>query len=113
MLNCVLKKRHVQEADRGMPAPDVVIGLELAPDAAANRGGYGGEAYENVDFQNKARTFSMQPCMEECMLCAVCCRGLHSLDASPHMHVLLGVAGFSSHLEDDAAVILCISACRR
>lgn len=47
--------RWCQEADRGMPAPDVVIGLELAPDAAANRGGYGGEAYENVGFQNKVQ----------------------------------------------------------
>ena len=38
-----------------MPAPDVIIGLEVTPDVAAERGSYGGEQYENVAFQTKVK----------------------------------------------------------
>lgn len=39
---------HAQAPDRGLPAPDAVIYLHLSPEAAAQRGGYGGERYEKV-----------------------------------------------------------------
>ncbi len=39
--------------ERGLPAPDVVIFLELSAAAAQARGGYGDELYEKVEFQSK------------------------------------------------------------
>ena len=43
--------------ERGLPAPDAVIFLQLSAEAAKGRGGYGDEIYERVDFQNKVRVF--------------------------------------------------------
>lgn len=40
--------------EAGLPAPDLVLYMELSPEASAARGGYGGERYEKVDFQRKA-----------------------------------------------------------
>ncbi|CAI5971719.1 unnamed protein product [Closterium sp. NIES-65] len=37
----------------GLPAPDVVIYLDIDPQHAAERGGYGGERYEKVEFQQR------------------------------------------------------------
>jgi len=37
----------------GLPAPDLVLYLDIAPEKAAERGGYGGERYEQLDFQRK------------------------------------------------------------
>ncbi|KAL0547458.1 hypothetical protein IC582_017394 [Cucumis melo] len=37
----------------GLPAPDLVLYLEISPEMAAERGGYGSERYERIDFQNK------------------------------------------------------------
>jgi len=39
--------------DIGLPAPDCVVYLTLNPDVAATRGDYGGERYEDTDFQAK------------------------------------------------------------
>lgn len=39
--------------DVGLPAPDCVVYLTLNPDVAARRGDFGGERYEDTDFQFK------------------------------------------------------------
>ena len=41
--------------DEGLPAPDVLLFLELPPAAAAGRGGFGGERYETTAFQTAVR----------------------------------------------------------
>mmetsp|Transcript_6665 Transcript_6665/g.9412 ORF Transcript_6665/g.9412 Transcript_6665/m.9412 type:complete len:254 (+) Transcript_6665:97-858(+) len=41
--------------DLGLPAPDVVIFLDLSQDDAEKRGGYGGERYEKRDMQIRVR----------------------------------------------------------
>jgi dTMP kinase len=41
------------QPERGLPAPDLVIFLELSAEAAKQRGGYGDEIYEKVEFQRK------------------------------------------------------------
>jgi dTMP kinase len=37
----------------GLLAPDLVIYLDVQPEKAAERGGYGGERYERIEFQKK------------------------------------------------------------
>ncbi|KAK4256375.1 hypothetical protein QN277_009250 [Acacia crassicarpa] len=37
----------------GLFAPDAVIFLDISPEKAAERGGYGGERYEKLEFQRK------------------------------------------------------------
>ncbi|GAB4830302.1 dTMP kinase [Ancistrocladus abbreviatus] len=37
----------------GLLAPDLVLYLDIPPEKAAERGGYGGERYEHLDFQRK------------------------------------------------------------
>ena len=44
-----------QAPDRGLPAPDCVVFLDLEPEQAEQRGGYGQERYENADFQARVR----------------------------------------------------------
>ena len=39
--------------DAGLPAPDVTLFMALPPEAAAARGGYGGERYEDAAFQER------------------------------------------------------------
>jgi thymidylate kinase len=39
--------------DAGLPAPDLVVYLELDNAAAAARAGFGGERYEKAEFQDK------------------------------------------------------------
>jgi dTMP kinase len=41
--------------DEGLPAPDVVLFMDLPTEAAAARGGFGGERYENAAFQVAVR----------------------------------------------------------
>ena len=41
--------------DEGLPAPDLVIYLDLSAEEAKKRGGYGRERYENAEFQDKVR----------------------------------------------------------
>ncbi|EKX53061.1 hypothetical protein GUITHDRAFT_64796 [Guillardia theta CCMP2712] len=54
--------------DRGLPAPDCVIYLDVSSDVAKQRGGYGEERYEKEEFQKKVRTcfealMSQEPAM--------------------------------------------------
>ncbi|XP_031253495.1 thymidylate kinase-like isoform X1 [Pistacia vera] len=39
--------------EMGLLAPDVVLFLDIPPEKAAERGGYGGERYEHLEFQKK------------------------------------------------------------
>ncbi|GKY91487.1 hypothetical protein MPSEU_000120900 [Mayamaea pseudoterrestris] len=41
--------------DKGLPAPDCVIFLDMEPEQAAERGGYGNERYEQRDMQLRVR----------------------------------------------------------
>lgn len=41
--------------ERGLPKPDLVIFLELDPEKAIDRSGYGEELYENVEFQRRVQ----------------------------------------------------------
>ncbi|GAB7329090.1 hypothetical protein MBLNU13_g00924t1 [Cladosporium sp. NU13] len=41
--------------DVGLPRPDLCIFLDVSPETAAQRGGYGGEKYEQTDFQARVR----------------------------------------------------------
>ena len=41
--------------DHGLPEPDLVLFIDLSPEDAAARAGYGEERYEKVDFQVKVR----------------------------------------------------------
>lgn len=42
-----------KQPDCGLPRPDLVLYLNLRPDAAAKRGNFGNERYEQTDFQAK------------------------------------------------------------
>jgi len=42
--------------DIGLPAPDVVVYLEIDPAKAAERGNFGKEIYERIEFQRKVAT---------------------------------------------------------
>ena len=44
---------HTWEA--GLPAPDLVFFLDVPPEAAARRPGYGQERYERIEFQTRVR----------------------------------------------------------
>lgn len=44
-----------KECDRGLPKPDAVLYLDLAPDKAAARGQYGEERYETQEMQARVR----------------------------------------------------------
>ncbi|KAL1806348.1 hypothetical protein ACET3Z_029416 [Daucus carota] len=39
--------------DMGLLAPDLVLYLDISPEKASERGGYGGERYEQLEFQKK------------------------------------------------------------
>jgi len=41
----------------GLLAPDSVLYLDISPERAAERGGYGDERYERVEFQKKVADF--------------------------------------------------------
>lgn len=41
--------------DVGLPRPDLCVFLDVSPETAAQRGGYGGEKYEQTDFQARVR----------------------------------------------------------
>lgn len=43
-------------SDVGLPAPDLTLFLDLAPEVAAARGGYGEERYEKEALQARVRT---------------------------------------------------------
>lgn len=41
--------------DIGLPAPDITIMLDVSPEVAQSRGGYGQERYEKADVQRRVR----------------------------------------------------------
>jgi dTMP kinase len=41
--------------DDGLPEPDLVLFIDLPPEVAAARSGYGEERYEKLEFQIKVR----------------------------------------------------------
>ena len=41
--------------DHGLPEPDLVLFIDLPPEVASVRAGYGEERYEKIDFQIKVR----------------------------------------------------------
>ncbi|XP_011097317.1 thymidylate kinase isoform X1 [Sesamum indicum] len=46
--------------EAGLLAPDIVIYLDISPEKAAERGGYGGERYEQLEFQKRvAQSYKM------------------------------------------------------
>jgi len=44
-----------RQPDRGLPKPDLVCFLDVSPEEAAKRGGFGKERYETTEFQAKVR----------------------------------------------------------
>ena len=44
-----------QASDAGLPAPDVILFMDLSIEAAGTRGGFGGERYETTAFQTAVR----------------------------------------------------------
>ena len=44
-----------KQPDRGLPKPDPVCFLDVSPEEAKKRGGFGDEVYEKQDFQEKVR----------------------------------------------------------
>ncbi len=46
--------------DAGLPAPDVVLFMTLPPGAAAARGGFGEERYEDERFQEQVGFFGLR-----------------------------------------------------
>ncbi len=51
--------------DRGLPAPDAVLYLELSIDAAAQRGGFGNERYEKKEAQTLVKRIYEQHLCDE------------------------------------------------
>ncbi|KAH0984599.1 hypothetical protein GBA52_011776 [Prunus armeniaca] len=45
----------------GLLAPDLVVYLDIPPEKAAERGGYGGERYEQLEFQRRLAKLSGPP----------------------------------------------------
>jgi dTMP kinase len=41
--------------DVGLPRPDLCVFLDVSPETASQRGGYGGELYERMDMQTRVR----------------------------------------------------------
>ena len=44
-----------KQPDRGLPAPDAVLFLDLSVEDAANRGAFGSERYEKEEMQRRVR----------------------------------------------------------
>lgn len=53
--------------DAGLPAPDLVIYLNVSNEVAAARAGFGGERYERSDFQDK-----VGHCSSHCWVLHIC-----------------------------------------
>ena len=51
--------------DRGLPEPDVIFFLDIPPEVAFLREGYGGEVFEKLDFQQKVKLSFDQLLAEE------------------------------------------------
>lgn len=44
-----------RKPDEGLPRPDLVVFLDISPEQAAKRGGFGGERYEESEMQGNVR----------------------------------------------------------
>jgi dTMP kinase len=55
-----LPKEWCEMTDEGLPEPDLIIYMNVNPETAAKRKGYGSERYEKVEFQSKVKE-----CFEE------------------------------------------------
>lgn len=53
--NPALPLAWARKPDEGLPRPDACIFLEVAPDVAAARAGFGGERYENAEMQERVK----------------------------------------------------------
>ncbi|KAF2743504.1 thymidylate kinase [Sporormia fimetaria CBS 119925] len=53
--NPALSLAWARRPEEGLPRPDVCVFLDIDPEAAAKRGGYGEERYEKEDMQRKVR----------------------------------------------------------
>lgn len=62
-MNPLLSPEWARNPDVSLPRPDVVVFLDLNPDEAVKRGGYGDEAYEKKDFQEIVR--ALFRCLKE------------------------------------------------
>ncbi|KAK7545094.1 thymidylate kinase-domain-containing protein [Phyllosticta citribraziliensis] len=65
--NPSLSLTWARQPEEGLPRPDVVVFLDISPEAAAKRGGYGAEKYENAKMQERVRQLfkSMQELEDE------------------------------------------------
>ena len=50
-----LSLKWAREPEIGLPRPDVCVFLDIKPEAAAERGGFGGEKYETSAMQMRVR----------------------------------------------------------
>lgn len=50
-----LSLKWARDPEVGLPRPDVCLFLDIAPEAAAKRGGFGGERYETSAIQKRVR----------------------------------------------------------
>ncbi|GLI69174.1 hypothetical protein VaNZ11_013743, partial [Volvox africanus] len=50
-----LDSEYCRSVEVGLPAADLVVFMEMPPEQAAARGGFGAERYETLAFQRKAR----------------------------------------------------------
>ena len=72
-----------QAADRGLPAPDAVLFLDLTVEAAAQRGGYGNERYEKQEMQREVGLRHQLPMPHECSSAAEMPRPMRTGQATP------------------------------
>lgn len=101
---CALPWSVVQAPDRGLPAPDLVLYLDIPLEVAEQRGGYGQERYEKREMQQQVRRLFAGRCgmvqpsprlvevthcnATNCWLCAcitVFCRSLAPVDTTSCM----------------------------
>ena len=50
-----LPLKWARDPEIGLPRPDICLFLDIAPEAAAKRGGFGGEKYETNAIQRRVR----------------------------------------------------------
>ncbi|MCJ1398824.1 Thymidylate kinase [Xylographa trunciseda] len=54
--NPALTLQWAWQMEAGLPAPDLCVFLDIEPEVAKKRGGFGAERYENTDMQGRVRT---------------------------------------------------------
>lgn len=61
--NPSLDLRWARQPEEGLPRPDVCFFLDISPEDAAKRGGYGAERYEKQEMQDRVRQLFQQMTM--------------------------------------------------